>query len=209
MNRMVIKQRVTSIFASALNILPVIFWLCLIYSFDEFMGANITVLALIIHEVGHVLCLYAFTGKLNMPRGDLTGLRIDKKKIHSYKFDIALYSSGIVSNLLAALLMMPFRERGGDFALLFITINLATAVSNILPIEGYDGHRIITLAFSYFDAKKTAYVILEILTFSFAFLMSIISLFLVYTVGNGYWIMAIFLGTTVSKLKKWLEKANY
>ncbi len=208
MNQKSIKQKITSIFALILNILPVIFWLCLIYSFDELMGASITVISLLIHEIGHLLCIYIFTGKINLPRGDITGLRLYKKKTNSYKFDIALYSAGVISNIFAAILMLPFKEALGDFALLFITINFATAISNLLPIEGYDGYRIITLFFSYYSIGKTGYTILEIITFSFVFLMSITSLFFVYTFGNGYWIMAIFLGTTVSKLKNWLGKSK-
>lgn len=204
-----ITQRVNSTFALVLNVLPVIFWLCLIYSFDEFMGANITVLAMIIHECGHLICVYVFTGRFSLPKGDISGLRISKEGINSYGYDIALYSSGIFFNLIAVFLMLPFLEKLGDFAALFVTINLATAVSNALPIEGYDGYRIIILTFSYFCMGKSAYIILEFISFMFVFLMSILSLFLVYTYGNGYWIMAIFLGATISKLKKWMKKSDY
>lgn len=209
MNLTKITQRVNSAFALVLNVLPVIFWLCLIYSFDEFMGANITVLAMIIHECGHLLCVYIFTGRFSLPKGDISGLRINKEETNSYGYDIALYSSGILFNFIAVILMLPFLEKFGDFAALFITINLATAISNALPIEGYDGYRIITLVFSYFCMGKAAYIILEFASFILVFSMSILSLFLVYTYGNGYWIMAIFLGATISKLKKWMKKSDF
>lgn len=209
MNQRSIRQGVASVFASMLNILPVIFWLCLIYSFDEIMGANLTVIALIIHEIGHLICIYIFTGKLYLPRGDITGLRLDKRKTNSYKYDLALYSSGITSNIIAAIIMLPFAKRYGDFATLFITINIATAISNLLPIEGYDGYRVITLIFSYYDVGKNWYIILEIIAFFFVFLMAVSSLFFVYTFGNGYWIMAIFMVETISKLKIWMKKSIF
>jgi Zn-dependent protease len=105
--------------------------------------------------------------------------------------------------------MLPFAKRCGDFATLFITINIATAISNILPIEGYDGYRVITLIFSYYDVEKNWYIILEIMAFIFVFLMTVSSLFFVYTFGNGYWIMAIFMAATISKLKNWMKKSIF
>lgn len=209
MKKELIKEKVNSAMAMLLNILPVIFWLCLIYSFDEFMGANVTVLAMIIHEMGHILCIFIFTGKFDLPRGDITGLRIDKTKINSYGYDLALYSAGIIFNFIAVAIMLVLKNRFGEFATLFITINLATAISNMLPVEGYDGYKIITSLLSYFNAGHTAYTVLEIFSFSFVFLMCILSLYLVYTFGNGYWIMGIFLFATVAKLEKWLKKSNF
>lgn len=209
MNRKLIKQKMASVFSVILNILPVIFWLCLIYSFDEFMGANLSVIALLIHEIGHLICIYMFTGKLYLPRGDITGLRLSKEKTNSYKYDIALYSSGIASNIIAAIFMVPFKKWLGDFAELFIAINIATAASNLLPIEGYDGYRIATLLLSYCEIGKAGYIALEILSFCLIFFMSITSLFFVYTFGNGYWIMMIFLIATISKLKIWMEKTKF
>ena len=60
----------------------------------------------------------------------------------------------------------------------------------------------------YFDLGFLAHVILEIISFVITVLLCIFSLFLVYTFGNGYWFMAIFLIATVNKLQKWQNYRN-
>jgi Zn-dependent protease len=95
-----------------------------------------------------------------------------------------------------------------EYSETFVAINLATAVSNLLPIEGYDGYRLIEAAISYLDLGFRAYAVLEAVSFFLTATLCIISLFLVYTFGNGYWFMAIFLFATVSKLQKWQNYQN-
>lgn len=202
------KKIIKRISVKAVNILPVIFWLCLIYSFDGIMGANATVLAMIIHESGHILCYFAISGELHLPRGDISGLRIEKNELRNYRQDILIYSAGIAFNLLATIAVLIMRLPQSDFKTVFITVNIATAISNMLPIEGYDGHRIIDALLSYFNAGKWAYGILEGISFVIVFLMCLIALFTVYTFGNGYWILGVFLFAVIGKLKKWLKYSN-
>ncbi len=191
-----------------LNVLPVIFWLCLIYSFDELMGASVTVLAMIIHEAGHLAFVFLITGKIKIPKGNLNGLRIAENKMATYTHQILLYSSGATSNLIAALIMISAGGLSSDYGEIFIAINLATAISNLMPLEGYDGYRILISTIEYFNLGYWSYAVLEIVSFTFIFIMSIISLFLVYTFGNGYWILGIFLGATINKLQKWHNYKN-
>ncbi len=208
MKKSSICDAIKSVFGLLLNILPVVFWLCVIYSFDEKMGASITILAMIIHEFGHVICIFCFTKRWQIPRGSFNGLRITKQKLNSYPKEILQYASGIISNLIAALCMVPYVNKLGDYATLFITINLATALSNFLPIDGYDGYKIFELIIEYFDFGIVAHCMLEFLSFTFILTMCITSLFLVYTFDNGYWFMLIFLFATVNKLQKWQNAYN-
>lgn len=191
-----------------LNVLPVIFWLCLIYSFDNTAVANLTILAMIIHEAGHIACVFFFTGKILLPRGDFSGLKLLKNNMPTYLQQFFLYASGVLSNLFAVILTLAFPFSQTRFGELFIAINIATAFSNLLPIDGYDGYRITLLTIEYFNLGTVGYAFLEIISFAFVFAMSIVSLFLVYTLGNGYWIMGIFLGATITKLQKWQKHEN-
>lgn len=197
-----------SAFKMMLGILPVIFWLCLIYSFDEVMGASITILAMLIHEFGHLACIFVITGEWKIPKGKFNGLRIYGEGYTSYKKQILEYASGAGMNLIAALVMSLFKNIKIDYAELFITINIATAVSNLLPIDGYDGYKLISAIISYFSLGFLAYATLEIFSFIFTVGLCVISLFLVYTFGNGYWFMAIFLFATINKLQKWQNYKN-
>ena len=191
-----------------LGILPVLFWLCLIYSFDELVGASVTVLAMVIHETGHLALIFLITGKISMPKGNFSGLRISENQMASYTHRILLYFSGAAANIISAAIMISFGGLSRDYEKMFILINVATAISNLLPLEGYDGYKIIMTTIEYFNLGYKSYAILEILSFTFIFFMTIVSLFLVYTFGNGYWILGIFLGATLNKLQKWHKYKN-
>ena len=206
------KKKICDITMSAFNlmlsILPIFFWIFLIYSFDEVMGASITIIAMIIHEFGHLVCIFMISGKIQIPQGRFNGLRILGQTFIPYSSQIWEYASGAAFNLIAALVMSLLSRNKNDYIELFITINLATAISNLLPIDGYDGYKLLTAIIEYFDLGFLAHVILEIISFVITVLLCIFSLFLVYTFGNGYWFMSIFLIATVNKLQKWQNYRN-
>jgi Zn-dependent protease len=196
-----------SLFRLILGILPVVFWCCLIYSFDERLGAGITIIAMVIHELGHIACIFLINGKLEAPKSAFNGLRIAGQQHFSYPEQMLQYASGPIFNFIASAVMLLCAGLN-EYSETFVAINLATAVSNLLPIEGYDGYRLIEAAISYLDLGFKAYAVLEAVSFFLTATLCIISLFLVYTFGNGYWFMAIFLFATVSKLQKWQNYQN-
>jgi hypothetical protein len=208
MNKKKICDITNYLFSLILGILPVVFWTCLIYSFDEVMGANITILAMVIHEFGHLACIFLFTGKWKVPKGKFNGLCISDTGCKSYKEQIANYAAGITFNIIAATLAMFFSKSKNEYIELFITINLATAISNLLPIDGYDGYKLILTIIDYLELGFRVYTLFEIVSFAFTFYMCIFSLFFVYSFGNGYWFMAIFLFATINKLQKWQNYQN-
>lgn len=206
------KRKICDVIRSSarlmLSILPVVFWSCLIYSFDEKAGADITVIAIVIHEFGHLAFIYFATGKFQKTKGAFNGLRINGQAWQSYAHQILQYASGALANIFASLaiqLLIPFDN---EYTKLFVTINIATAISNLLPIDGYDGYKILIALIDSFGLGYKAFWVLEAISFSFTALMCIFSLFLVYTFGNGYWFMAIFIFATINKLQKWQKYTN-
>lgn len=198
----------SSLFSLVLGILPVVFWSCLIYSFDEVMGASITILAMIIHEFGHLACIFIVTGRWRVPKGKFNGLCISNTGCKSYQSQMMNYAAGIITNILAAVIALLFWKSKCEYRNLFITINMATAISNLLPIDGYDGYWLVRSLIDLLGLGFYAHATLEIISFIFTAIMCIFSLFLVYTFGNGYWFMAIFLFATVNKLQKWQNRQN-
>ena len=194
-------------FRLILGILPVVFWLCLIYSFDEKLGAGITILAMVIHELGHLVCIYFITGKWQALKSTFNGFRIPEERYLSYKQQMLQYASGAISNIIAALLA-PICIGLNDYSETFVIINFATAISNLLPRDGYDGYRLIYSFIGYLNLGHRGYTILEIISFLCTATLCIFSMFLVYTFGNGYWFMAIFLLAMISKLEKWQKYEN-
>ena len=195
------------VFRLILGILPVVFWLCLICSFDERLGAKITIIAMVIHEFGHLACIYFITGKWQTLKSALNGLRIAEAPFLSYKQQMLQYASGAILNLIAATLI-PMCIGINEYSETFAAINIATAISNLLPIEGYDGYRLIYSVIGFLDLGYKGYVLLEIVSFILTTSLCFLSMFLVYTFGNGYWFMAIFLFATISKLEKWQKYEN-
>lgn len=197
-----------SIFDLILGILPIVFWSCLMFSFDETIGATVTILAMIIHEFGHLSCIFILTGRWRAPVGKFNGLRISGQDCNSYIEQILNYASGALFNILSAALALIFCKNKTEYLEIFITINLATAISNLLPIDGYDGYRLIFALINYMDLGFVAFAILEILSFVVTASMCLLSLFLVYSFGNGYWFLFIFLFATIKKLQKWQNHQN-
>lgn len=195
------------VFRLILGILPVVFWCCLIYSFDERLGAEITILAMVIHELGHLICIFFISGRWETPKSTYNGLRISGQQCASYPKQMLQYASGAIFNLIAAAIML-LCAGVNEYSEMFIAINVATAISNLLPIDGYDGYRLIHAAICYFDFGFKAYIALEVISFLFTATLCLFSLFLVYTFGNGYWFMAIFLFATMNKLQKWQNYQN-
>ena len=122
------------------GILPIVFWLTLIFSFDTPKIAFATMLAVIIHEFGHFLAILLLKKEILGLRGALSGLRI-KSELSSYTADFVIYSGGPLANLAAAIIYAACFS--GEHAVIFVTVNLATCFSNLLPAEGYDGYGMI------------------------------------------------------------------
>lgn len=174
------------------ELLPIFFFVFLIFGFEEPLMATVTILSALIHEVGHIsYLLFAKRLPLNI-RGVLSGFRIRANNKLTYDQTMLTYLFGPLFNLLVfvvtALLSLIF---GKLFALISI-INLATALSNLLPIEGYDGYGILYTLIQKREMENIWLRPLYRLSSALIFLFCIFSLYLIDRQGGGYWIFAIF-----------------
>lgn len=199
-NKANILNRASDILSSLAS---VIFWLAIIFGFEEPAMAFSTIFAALIHELGHILYLRRTSGEGNI-RGVLSGFRIKPHGELSYKQEFLLYLSGPAVNLLAALMLWLPSLFGAPTQAEGIIANLITAMSNLLPIEGYDGYGALRAIIRAFD-KDTMVFERTLRSFScvLIFVFCIFSLYLIDRFGGGYWIFAIFF---VSMLKKMSER---
>ena len=198
-----IKERFYKVASAVTLALPVLFWTLVIYAFDEPLIAGLTVAAALIHESGHLL--YAFiSGWEGSFRGALTGFRLQKLKHLCYRDEILLYLSGPLFNVLAALIILPYSTRN-YYALLFIALNLATAVSNLLPIRGQDGYGVLRTVLDMKCAGSSAHGLLNGASFFFTSFLSLLSLYLMQKCNGGYWIYAIFILSLFSEMGRTLD----
>ncbi len=181
--------------------LPIIFWVSIIFGFDvPYMGV-LTILTAILHEMGHIFALIIFGDKDVCIRGHLSGFRIRMSKSPGYIKQIAIYAGGPLLNIILFLTSMPFFRMMSGYIEAFAYVNLATAISNLLPIEGYDGYNILCEIAKYKESDS-ALNLLSFISFLATAVLTFISLYLIDKFGSGYWIFGIFFFLLISKISK-------
>lgn len=181
------------------SILPIIFWISLIFGFDSPYIAILTIISAVLHEIGHSVAISFISGGEVAIKGHTTGFRIKRSGMMTYKGEIAVLLSGPAVNLGIFILALPFGNLLSGYIRIFGYINLATGVSNLLPFEGYDGYGALVMLFR---SRGKEYLTrrLEILSFILSVLVTFAALHLIDVFGEGYWIFGIFFFTVLSKL---------
>ena len=185
--------------------LPVLFWCTLILGFEEIHVALLSLLSAILHEGGHVLFLRLRGIKNSGVRGAVSGFRIKSREILTYNEEVLLYFSGPLVNLICASIASLLQSEFGE---LFCMLNLATAISNLLPVAGYDGYGIIRALIEKLDCTGIGLRILNTVSSTVILSFCIISIYFIDRYGSGYWIFGIFFISMLEKLKKWLKNTN-
>ena len=181
------------------SILPIIFWMSLIFGFDTPYIAVLTVISAVLHEIGHGVSISLLTkGKASI-RGHASGFRIRQDEFIAYPRQIAILLSGPLVNIIIFLLTLPFGNALSGYIRVLGYVNLATGLSNLLPLEGYDGYGAICMLLHQRDAQHLMKQ-LEMFSFLLSILITFAALYLIDVFGEGYWIFGLFFFTVLSKL---------
>jgi len=190
------------------KILPLVFWLLLLFGFDSPWIAFLTALSAAIHEIGHLM----FTSFKSTPQlyAHPSGFRIKENTVSSYKREILLISGGPVFNILASSIAFCIANIcKSEYMLDFAVINLLTAASNLLPISGYDGYRIIEcVIFGFSVEPDRLHRSLEIVSALLSSALLFLALYFMLKIGEGYWIFAILFISMLIKIKKHVANTN-
>lgn len=189
------------LYKASMRILPMLFWILLIFAFDNAAIAIMTLLCIIIHEGGHFLSGFIICGQAGAS-ATLSGLRIKFDTVLSYKSELIIAASGPLSNLIASLLLIPFRYFLSGYLFLFLILNLFTAISNLAPISGYDGYRILFCLFSGRLGEERVFLVLEAVSFVFSAILCIFALFLMAFANTGYWLYFIFIAALLKGISR-------
>ncbi len=174
------------------GILPVIFLVFLIFGFEEPAAAVITIFSAILHEIGHIGYLSLARNTRISIKGVLSGFRINADSLLTYDEMAFAYLSGPLMNLFIFILSALLSAFWGELFALISIINLATAVSNLLPIEGYDGYGILFSLIQKREMGEKWLKALYCLSSALIFLLCIFSLYIIDRQGGGYWIFLVF-----------------
>ena len=136
MGRNKTKAKCIKFFQLINSILPMIFWGLVLFSFEEYFLAWSTCFCVIIHELGHIIAIILTSETSITLRSVVNGFRIKTKKTKSYDEEAFIYISGPLANLVAFLVCFVLsRIYDEEFATIG-TVNLLTACSNLMPING-------------------------------------------------------------------------
>ena len=189
--------------------LLVIFWVLLIFGFDMPYMAILTILSALIHEAGHIICLLIIkSDRSYMPTPNISGFRI-KISGMSYKNELLCALAGPLANLvLATVCCFPSPVRWATYLKTFAMLNVMTMISNLLPIEEFDGYKILNAILALtvkcnFHAQKLLYFV----SFVFSAAMCFLSLYIILKLGEGYWIFALFFTVMLREVIK-KQKGN-
>lgn len=108
--------------------------------FDNSMGLLATALAMLLHELGHLLAAHMLHIKIKKLSFDVFGAKIMTSGVYSYEKEAWLAIGGPLCSLLLAVLLFPFK---GTFPLTLAATSLSLGIFNLLPIEGFDGGRVL------------------------------------------------------------------
>ena len=173
-----------------------LFWILMTFGFDKPYIAVLTFCAAMLHELGHILASVLTkvgTGGIN---GKLNGLRIKIPHTANYPKSLLIILAGPLTNVLVALPLLLIGDN--DYIRMFGLINLLTALSNLLPVEGYDGYRLLCELGSSAGIFKIN-TVMKRLSFSLIIAITLLSLYLLLRLGVGYWLFAVFFTSMISK----------
>ena len=120
-------------------------------------------LAALIHECGHLAAARLTQTPLRLLEIDVMGAKIyPAVQIRSYHAEGALAAAGPFASLL---LLLPLAFWAGPFALALRTATLSFAIFNLLPINGFDGGRVLHSLLAGLFSEKVAERVLFFTTY--------------------------------------------
>ena len=184
------------------KVLPTLFWLSVMLAFDSLSVCIITLISAAAHELGHIFAAFLVKrGDISLPRATFFGLKIDTGSLLSYKDEAIIASGGPIANLCVFIVSLPFFAIS-EYAIALGFINLFTAITNLLPMRGYDGERILRSALLKKWDVRIADCVSDALTLALSSSLSVISLVFIMVLGEGWWIFAFFFSILLGEVLK-------
>ena len=142
-------------------------------------------LASILHECGHVLAAKYLQINLSQMKLDILGARlVTTGKLCSYPAMVVLCLSGPIVNLCCFALTLPLMDKYVWFRE-FCVSSLSLGFVNLIPIEGFDGGRILQGILSAVFPLPTVERTCSILSFICLLVMWLLSVWLLLCTGSS------------------------
>ena len=180
--------------------LAIIYLLFMLFC-DKSGLAAMSLLAAALHELGHLAAARAMHIPIGAMRFDLLGARIDVKgRILSYEEEWLLCVAGPLSSLVFSLIGAFFWSHT-RLAISFSCASLLLGLLNLMPIQTFDGGRMLECALLSFTTPQKTGSVLRGCTFLFLWLLWAFSAYLMIKIADG---ISLFF-FTLSLLARFLE----
>lgn len=163
-----------------------------------------TLFAVLLHECGHLLAMWAADCQPRAIRLIPTSVQIIRGFSPKKCGELAITVCGPLANLVVFVaLFINYKIFGSEQSLIFAILNLAIALFNLLPVSGLDGGTLLEIAISRLTDIYKAESIVRIITAVFAFFAFLLGVYLWVsgTVNISVFIVALYLGVC-SLIKK-------
>lgn len=143
--------------------------------------------AAFLHELGHIMAATYLGVELKCFSLDLLGARLHTSgRLISYKEEMLLCLAGPAVNFLTLAFIAPFIIKGYSLSSLTVCFFSASAllgIINILPIQSFDGGRVLSCLLKSFIAEERASRFTAILSFACIFCLWCISVYMLVRRG--------------------------
>ncbi len=173
--------------------------LSMIFS-NNIIYALIYVICATVHELGHLCAAKLLKIKISELSFDIGGAKIiPAGQISSYKKDFLLCAAGpAASGILALAAIFVCRVGISPYSIInsdttdanqilsaIAVFSAVQAIINLLPVEGFDGAKMLNATVIYIFGEKVGDAISSIIAFTFALLLWMASVYLLIKVGAG------------------------
>ncbi|MBO5701528.1 MAG: site-2 protease family protein [Clostridia bacterium] len=164
--------------------------------------------AAVLHELGHMLA----AAILGIPMRSLdvgmfgASLKV-RGSLISYPKEFLLCAAGPAMNFLSAIVVIILSERRGYFTEIsewFASVSLMLGVLNLIPAEGFDGGRMLSVAVTSLFGPRVSAKLLSFSTFMSILLLWMLSVWLLIRFGTS---LSLFIFTLSLFYRLFIEKA--
>lgn len=192
-------NRILKVLESVLLLLCALF---LLLAFNAVYVANLTLLSLLVHELGHAIAYMALCRRAPTLRVSTDGLRMGVGITPSYRAQRLVALGGPLANLASFVVCLTLIPHFDDFMIVFAQIHLLLALSNLLPIKGRDGDIALRCSLLCRGREDLYFTLSPILTLGAQILFTLLALYAVRTWGEGYLPAAVFLCGMLASLSQ-------
>lgn len=146
-----------------------------------------SIVSALLHETGHMLCLFSLKAKPKEIKFGLFGMRIVRgNKTLSYKNELLTALSGPLVNIMLFAVFLYWKK-----TLVFSAVNLALGIFNLLPVKPMDGGEALYYFLCSYCEENKIKRITDITTFLTVIFLTVAGVFVLIKSGYNFMLLVV------------------